>query len=140
MYKFFQLIIVSFLLILFFSCNFRSARNSEANLESKNVGKTKTAVLKKLMGIDESVETQWVTEIPEDSDLTVLTGRIGITGSEPFLNVALYIDDQKSYLLSGNQELMEYLTNQSHEKLTVAGEAYSIENKKWLKVKYVQTN
>jgi hypothetical protein len=97
-------------------------------------------VIQKLMGLDESIDTQLVTDIPRNTDLTVLSGRIGITGNDPFLNVALYINDQDSYLLRGNQKLMNFLTTQSHNKLTIAGEKYNVENMKWIKVMYVKTN
>ena len=140
MQKFFSVFISLTLVSLLCTCGSKSARENIGKTESKNKKSIEFPVTQKLMGLDETIDTQWVSNIPHDTQLTVLTGQIGMTGNAPFLNVALYINDQDSYLLAGNQRLMDYLTGQHHEKLTVAGEIYHSDKQKWIKVMYVKTN
>lgn len=144
MEKIYRLSLLSISLIFLFSCATKEVKDTE-NLKTDPAGKTATKarniqVPHNIVGLDETVTTQWVKTVPQEEGIITVSGPIGITGNEPFTFVVLYVNEQTGYALSGDQKFMNFLTNQQHTQITVAGKVYNENNHDWLKVMYVLQN
>lgn len=138
-----QFILTALLLIILFSCATKEVKRTEV-IKPAPVKKIKKPiniqVPPNLMGLDETITTQWVEKIPAEKELLTITGPIGITGNDPFTFVVLYVNKESGYALSGDQRFMNYLINQQHNQITVAGTVYNESDHNWLKVLYVLQN
>lgn len=144
MKKIYRLSLICISLIFLFSCATKELKESE-NLKPDPAEKMEKKarniqVPHNVMGLDETLTTQWVKTIPQEEGIITVSGPIGITGNEPFTFVVLYVNNQTGYALSGDQKFMNFLTNQQHNQITVAGKVYNENNHDWLKVMYVLQN
>lgn len=118
-----------------YGCNKSHLQREAGATEEK--GKRNLQVPPSLSGLDETVDTQWVDEIPEQNGLVTISGQIGITGSEPSVKVVIYEKENVFFALSGNEEFMNFITGYQNQHITVSGVVVKKDGIQWLKVWYV---
>ena len=133
------LFVVFFLYVLLqFACSGQNTKQDENLGKASDAGATTeyNPGTMDFRAIDETVNTQWVTEFPQNEDLSAFTGEVAVYGNEPFTYFVLKVNAQEKYGLIGNKKFIDFLKNNA-SKITVSGKVITEEKKNWIQVFYI---
>lgn len=140
-------------LIIFFSCSQIKSSNQNSNgIGSKDSILTSSTTnspehpqpavpaTREVFGTDSKINTvfihQHLEQIQSDS-LTVVSGTVFRTGSEPFTKFNIFVSDSDSFVLSGSQAFIDFAEKNQGSVINVSGKIIEKMNQKWIKVYFV---